>query len=70
LRKIYNFQVVALGEIGLDYSGKNGVDHCLQKEVFAAQLKIAIRMGLPVCLHIRDATDDGIEGNYYVLARS
>ena len=56
-------QVVALGEIGLDYSLKNGVDHWLQKRVFAAQLQIAIDAKLPVCLHVREATQDAFEGN-------
>ncbi len=52
-------QVCAYGEIGLDYY----YDHsprAVQKEVFAAQLRLAQRLGLPVIVHDRDAHQDAL----------
>jgi TatD DNase family protein len=50
-------KVVAIGEIGLDYhydfSPKDR-----QREIFAAQIEIAVRRNLPVVLHTREATED------------
>lgn len=54
-------KVVALGEIGLDYSTKNSVDHDVQKRVFELQLLLARQNDFPICLHIRNADDDGLE---------
>ena len=54
-------KLVALGEMGLDYSDKNVVKRDLQKKVFRLQLEMAIRRKLPVVLHIRDAEEDGYE---------
>lgn len=53
--------VVGLGEIGLDYSSKNTVSPEIQKRSFRLQLEMAMIRNLPVCLHIREATDDGFE---------
>ena len=39
-------RVVAVGECGLDYSHKNTVPRSLQREVFARQLRLAIRLVL------------------------
>lgn len=50
-------KVRAYGEIGLDYY----YDHsprAIQKEVFAAQLRIAKELNLPVIVHDRDAHGD------------
>ena len=48
---------VAIGEIGLDYyydfSPKG-----TQREVFTAQLAVAVARNLPVSIHTREATDD------------
>ena len=52
-------RVVAVGECGLDYSNNNTVDKDIQKQVFADQLKIALKYKLPIVLHIRNAEDDG-----------
>lgn len=50
-------KVVAVGEIGLDYY--NGCDDReLQKKVFEEQLVMAIRRGLPVIIHDREAHGD------------
>lgn len=51
-------KIVAIGEIGLDY---HWLDECpkeRQKEVFEAQLKLAEKLKLPVCIHDREAHGD------------
>jgi len=53
--------LVALGEIGLDYSPKNTASKDLQKRVFKDQLTLAMKHRLPVVLHIRDAVEDGYQ---------
>lgn len=50
-------RVVAVGEAGLDYY----YDHSprdVQREAFAAQIRLAHRHGLPLVIHTRDAWDD------------
>ena len=47
-------RLVALGECGLDYSAKNRVGRNQQMEVFAAQLRLALELRLPLVLHIRN----------------
>ena len=47
-------QVVALGEIGLDFY-YNYSPHEVQEDVFKKQLKLAIDLNLPVVIHCRDA---------------
>ena len=49
-------RVVALGEIGLDYSQNNHVDHEIQKRTFLLQVNMALERDLAVCLHIRRGT--------------
>ncbi|KAL3852750.1 hypothetical protein ACJMK2_016367 [Sinanodonta woodiana] len=51
-------KVVALGEIGLDYSGKFRQYEAVQKDVFRRQLKIAVKMSKPLVIHCRDAEMD------------
>ena len=51
----------AVGEIGLDYSRNNHVEHGKQKQVFAQQLQLAVECGKPVVLHIREAERDAHE---------
>ncbi|XP_037519476.2 putative deoxyribonuclease TATDN2 [Rhipicephalus sanguineus] len=53
--------VVALGEIGLDYSHKNQCDRDVQKTVFRTQLKLALNRKLPLVIHSRDSTKDTID---------
>lgn len=50
-------KVVAVGEIGLDYYYDLS-DRQTQRDVFAAQIEIADKVGLPLTLHIRDAYGD------------
>ena len=52
-------KVVAIGEIGLDYYWEKDADRRLtQRELFAAQLHLARKAGLPVCIHDREAHGD------------
>lgn len=51
---------VAIGEIGLDYYWTTETKD-LQKKVFIAQLDMARRLGKPVVIHNRDATEDIME---------
>lgn len=53
-------KVVAIGEIGLDYHGIE-YDKKSQKELFIRQLEIADKLGLPFCIHCRNAADDVYE---------
>lgn len=46
-------KVVGIGEIGLDYSRSRRYKE-KQKKVFRAQLNLAIKHKLPVCLHFHD----------------
>ncbi len=52
--------VVAIGEIGLDYYRLvNPIDQ--QKAMFQSQLELASELGLPVCIHNRDAFEDIVD---------
>ena len=51
--------VVAAGEMGLDYH-YDFADRDCQKRVFATQLGLARKHGLPVVIHCREAVDDTI----------
>lgn len=49
--------VSAVGEIGLDYHCE-GPSRKAQLELFARQLELARKLGLPVVIHTREADDD------------
>lgn len=51
-----NKKVLGIGEIGLDYYHKSDIE--IQKKWFIKQLKLAKDMGLPVCIHSREAEQD------------
>ena len=55
-----NKKVVAIGEIGLDYHSE-GFDRALQMRFFNEQLDLAEKVGLPVVIHSRDATEDTLD---------
>lgn len=55
-----NKEVVALGEMGLDYY-YNKTPQEIQKDCFRQQLQIAYELGLPVEIHTRDAESDTVE---------
>lgn len=54
-------KVVAIGEIGLDYYYDDGAPREQQKIVFEQQLALAVKLGLPVVIHSRDAVADTME---------
>ena len=53
-------RAVAVGEIGLDYH-YDFSPPAAQREVFAAQARLAVSRGLPVIIHTREATDDTLD---------
>lgn len=55
-----NKEVIAIGEIGLDYYYLNSTKE-EQKSAFERQLQVAADLGLPVEIHTRDAEEDTIE---------
>lgn len=57
LENLVTKKVVAIGEIGLDYS-RGSEDKELQIKVFLEQLKLANKLKLPVVIHLRDAYED------------
>lgn len=61
---LQNENVVALGEIGLDYH-YNKENKEQQKKIFCEQLRIAEKLNLPVIIHCRDA----IEDTYNILSQ-
>jgi len=71
---------VAVGEIGLDYH-YGAETRELQKEAFRVQLELAASWGLPVNIHLREATEDffeiiescrhlGLRGNLHAFSGS
>lgn len=61
LRHLANHpKVIAIGEIGLDYH-YDFAPRETQRELFAAQLELAIEARLPVVIHTREAWDDTFE---------
>lgn len=53
-------EVIAIGEIGLDYYYKNS-EPSAQKETFRRQLELAAQTKMPVEIHTRDAENDTVE---------
>jgi TatD DNase family protein len=60
LKNLRQPNVLALGEIGLDYHyEKYNAD--LQKKVFSRQLEIGLKAGVPFVFHLREAENDAFE---------
>ncbi len=53
-------EVVAVGEIGLDYHYENSPRE-IQRRVFVTQMEIAASQRMPIAIHTRDAWDDTLE---------
>jgi TatD DNase family protein len=51
------FNACAIGEIGLDYH-YDFAPRAVQRDVFVAQVQLALQLDLPVIIHTREATDD------------
>ncbi len=51
----------AIGEIGLDYHYDDAPAPDVQKKVFIQQLDMAVRLNMPVIIHIREAMQDSLE---------
>lgn len=56
-----NSQVIAIGELGLDYDRLHFCPADVQKRVFRLQLAAADSLQLPFLLHLRNAYDDFVE---------
>lgn len=52
-------KVVAIGEIGLDYY-RNLSPRDIQKRVFSEQLELALKLDLPVVVHIRESIGESL----------
>jgi TatD DNase family protein len=59
-RHVVTSDVVAVGEIGLDYF-RDYAPRDLQRQVFAAQLELASELGKPVVVHSRAADEETAE---------
>lgn len=57
LENLINNNVVAIGEIGLDYH-YNDYDKEKQKEAFIDQIELAKKYDLPIVIHTRDSLND------------
>ncbi|MBQ9727464.1 MAG: TatD family hydrolase [Kiritimatiellae bacterium] len=54
-------RAAAVGEIGLDYSrGEDAAARARQRALFAAQLRLAAKLGLPCSIHSRGAEEDTV----------
>lgn len=52
--------LAAFGEIGLDYVYLDRADKATQQRAFRDQLELAMKLQLPIFLHVRESTEDFI----------
>ncbi|VEU76364.1 TatD family hydrolase [Mycoplasmopsis columboralis] len=71
IKPLINEDVVAIGEIGLDYYYDDGPSKELQKQAFEEQVKLAQSTNLPVVVHIRDKENvwEAYEDAYEILKK-
>jgi TatD DNase family protein len=50
-------RVVAIGEVGLDHADEHRGPHDAQEAWFDGCCRLALKYGLPVCVHTRDSTE-------------
>ncbi|BDU67849.1 MAG: hydrolase TatD [Candidatus Tyloplasma litorale] len=60
LEKLINKNIIAIGEIGLDYHYEH-YDKEEQKKAFKDQINLAIKHNLPIVVHTRDSLEDCYE---------
>jgi TatD DNase family protein len=53
-------KVVAIGEIGLDYY-RDHSPRDIQRRVFREQLDLAVKLDIPVVIHVREAMEDSFK---------
>lgn len=58
LEKLFNKNVVGIGEIGLDYHYENSPSKEKQKKMFELQIELALKNNVPVIVHSRDSHED------------
>ncbi len=51
-------RVVAIGEVGLDHADEHRGPHDAQEEWFHGCCELALELGLPVCVHTRESTEE------------
>ena len=56
-----NPEVIAIGEIGLDYHWEDACPREKQKPAFTAQLELAAKLDKTIIIHSRDAAEDTFE---------
>ena len=54
---VKNHKIYAIGECGLDYHWVSDNKE-IQKAIFIHQIELSIKLGLPIIVHMRDATKD------------
>ncbi|MDQ0361321.1 TatD family hydrolase [Breznakia pachnodae] len=59
-RALKDHEVIAVGEIGLDYHYEGYVE-ADQKKLFIDQIELANKYGYPILIHMRDATKDTLD---------
>lgn len=58
---VHDGKIVAVGETGLDYHYEDAVPRDIQKRNFVNNIEIAIKRGLPIVIHDREAHNDCLE---------